>query len=57
MHMKWAGVMPATTTAFDKDLKVDHAFVAQHAKWLIDQWLHWNRHAGITRRKRNAQFR
>ena len=36
MHMKWAGVMPATTTAFDGDLKVDHAFVAQHAKWLID---------------------
>ena len=36
MHMKWAGVMPATTTAFDGDLKVDHVFVAQHAKWLID---------------------
>ena len=36
MHMKWAGVMPATTTAFDQDLRVDHAFVAQHAKWLID---------------------
>ena len=36
MHMKWAGVMPATTTAFDQDLKIDHAFVAQHAKWLID---------------------
>ena len=36
MHMKWAGVMPAITTAFDKDLKVDHGFVAQHAKWLID---------------------
>jgi 4-hydroxy-tetrahydrodipicolinate synthase len=34
--MKWTGVMPATTTAFDQDLKVDHAFVAQHAKWLID---------------------
>ena len=28
--------MPATTTAFDKDLNIDHAFVAQHAKWLID---------------------
>jgi dihydrodipicolinate synthase/N-acetylneuraminate lyase len=36
MRMKWAGVMPATTTAFDKDLKVDHTFVGQHAKWLID---------------------
>ena len=36
MHMKWAGVMPATTTAFDTNLAVDHAFVAEHAKWLID---------------------
>src|SRR5215216_4848929 len=36
MKMKWAGVMPATTTAFEKDLKIDHAFVGQHAKWLID---------------------
>src|SRR5687767_7455206 len=36
MKMKWAGVMPATTTAFDEDLKIDHAFVGQHAKWLID---------------------
>lgn len=34
--MKWAGVMPATTTAFDEQLNIDHAFVAQHAKWLID---------------------
>ena len=37
MRMKWVGVMPATTTAFDEELKVDHAFVAEHAKWLIDQ--------------------
>ena len=36
MHMKWAGVMPATTTAFDTNLEVDHAFVAKHANWLID---------------------
>ena len=36
MKMKWAGVMPATTTAFDKDLNIDHAFVGQHANWLID---------------------
>ncbi len=28
--------MPATTTAFDEDLNVDHAFVRQHARWLID---------------------
>jgi len=36
MKMKWAGVMPATTTAFDEKLDIDHAFVARHAKWLID---------------------
>lgn len=34
--MKWTGVMPATTTAFDEDLNIDHAFVGKHAKWLID---------------------
>jgi 1-pyrroline-4-hydroxy-2-carboxylate deaminase len=36
MKMKWAGVMPATTTAFDEDLNVDHEFVGRHAKWLVD---------------------
>jgi 4-hydroxy-tetrahydrodipicolinate synthase len=34
--MNWRGVMPATTTAFDQDLNVDHEFVAKHASWLID---------------------
>ena len=34
--MKWAGVMPATTTPFDEDLNVDHAFIATHTRWLID---------------------
>jgi 1-pyrroline-4-hydroxy-2-carboxylate deaminase len=36
MKMKWAGVMPATTTAFDEKLNIDHPFVGRHAKWLID---------------------
>jgi 1-pyrroline-4-hydroxy-2-carboxylate deaminase len=36
MTMHWKGVMPATTTAFDVELKIDHAFVAQHATWLVD---------------------
>lgn len=36
MKMKWAGVMPATTTAFTESLDIDHAFVAKHATWLID---------------------
>jgi len=34
--MKWTGVMPATTTAFDEELNIDHAFVGQHAQWLVD---------------------
>jgi 4-hydroxy-tetrahydrodipicolinate synthase len=36
MQMTWRGVMPATTTAFDENLNIDHAFVAKHARWLID---------------------
>src|SRR3954468_24828643 len=36
MNMKWKGVIPAMTTAFKPDLSVDHAFVAKHARWLID---------------------
>jgi 4-hydroxy-tetrahydrodipicolinate synthase len=36
MKMKWAGVMPATTTAFDEKLNIDRDFVIKHAKWLID---------------------
>lgn len=35
-EMKWTGVMPAITTAFDAQLKVDHGFVARHAKWLVE---------------------
>jgi 4-hydroxy-tetrahydrodipicolinate synthase len=34
--MNWRGVMPATTTAFDEGLNIDHEFVARHASWLID---------------------
>ena len=34
--MTWKGVIPATTTAFNADLEIDHDFVAKHAKWLID---------------------
>ena len=33
--MKWAGVMPAMTTAFDANYAVDHAFLEQHAAWLL----------------------
>ena len=34
--MNWYGVMPAMTTCFDAELKVDHAFMAKHAQWLLD---------------------
>jgi 4-hydroxy-tetrahydrodipicolinate synthase len=36
IEMKWQGVIPAMTTAFKKDLSVDHPFVARQARWLID---------------------
>lgn len=36
MTMTWTGVMPAMTTAFDEMGKIDHAFVARHARWLIE---------------------
>jgi 1-pyrroline-4-hydroxy-2-carboxylate deaminase len=32
--MQWRGVMPAMTTGFDTQLKVDHAFLVRHARWL-----------------------
>ena len=34
--MNWKGVMPAITTCFNNDLSVDHAFMAKHCRWLLD---------------------
>jgi 1-pyrroline-4-hydroxy-2-carboxylate deaminase len=34
--MNWNGVMPAMTTAFHPDFSIDHAFIARHAQWLIE---------------------
>lgn len=34
--MNWNGVMPAITTCFDQKLEVDHGFVAEHCRWLLD---------------------
>jgi 4-hydroxy-tetrahydrodipicolinate synthase len=34
--MNWFGVMPAMTTAFDEKLNVDHAFMARHATWMVE---------------------
>jgi len=33
--MNWSGVLPAMTTPFDVEMKVDHSFLAQHAAWLL----------------------
>ena len=34
--MNWTGVMPAITTAFHSDFRVDHETVSRHAQWLIE---------------------
>lgn len=32
----WRGVIPAMTTAFTEEGAIDHAFVATHARWLVE---------------------
>ena len=34
--MNWKGVMPAVTTCFDPDYRVDHEFIVKHCQWLLD---------------------
>jgi 1-pyrroline-4-hydroxy-2-carboxylate deaminase len=34
--MNWKGVMPAITTCFTNNLSVDHRFMAEHCRWLLD---------------------
>jgi 4-hydroxy-tetrahydrodipicolinate synthase len=34
--MKWAGVISAITTPFDEYGRVDHGFLARHARWQIE---------------------
>ena len=38
--MNWSGVMPAMTTPFDTNMKVDHKFLAQHAAWQLGNGCH-----------------
>jgi dihydrodipicolinate synthase/N-acetylneuraminate lyase len=33
--MNWTGVLPAMTTPFTEDLRVDHDFLARHAAWQL----------------------
>ena len=35
--MNWTGVMPAITTCFDQNYKIDHAFIAGHCQWLVQR--------------------
>lgn len=34
--MNWKGVIPAITTGFTEDLRVDHSFLTKHCCWLLD---------------------
>src|ERR1700722_3974432 len=34
--MNWKGVIPAVTTDFTDDLRVDHSFMTKHCRWLVD---------------------
>ena len=36
MTVNWKGVLPAITTPFEADLSVDHVFLAEHARWMVD---------------------
>lgn len=36
MSVSWMGVMPAITTCFDEDLRIDHEFTAKHVRWLVE---------------------
>jgi 4-hydroxy-tetrahydrodipicolinate synthase len=36
MKLTWNGVLPAMTTAFTPQYEVDHALIARHAQWLVD---------------------
>lgn len=34
--MNWKGVTPAITTCFTDQLRVDHGFMVEHCRWLLD---------------------
>jgi dihydrodipicolinate synthase/N-acetylneuraminate lyase len=34
--MNWKGVMPAITTCLTENLKVDHGFLSEHCRWLLE---------------------
>ena len=34
--LRWHGIFPAVTTPFTDDLQVDHAFLHEHVRWMVD---------------------
>ncbi|HXW91764.1 MAG TPA: dihydrodipicolinate synthase family protein [Terriglobales bacterium] len=34
--MNWKGILPAITTCFGKNLGVDHGFMTEHCRWLLE---------------------
>lgn len=36
MNVNWKGVIPAITTSFNQDYSIDHTFLREHCRWLID---------------------
>ncbi|MBK1881020.1 dihydrodipicolinate synthase family protein [Luteolibacter pohnpeiensis] len=36
MKIQWKGVMPATVTQFNADQSIDHALMAEHGRWLVE---------------------
>ncbi len=36
MDLSFTGIMPAMTTPFHRDLTVDHGFMAEHCRWLVE---------------------
>ena len=34
--MNWKGVTPAITTPFNENLTIDHGFLAEHCRWLLE---------------------
>ena len=36
MKLSWKGVIPAITTPFNQDLRIDHGFLADHVRWMVD---------------------
>ena len=55
--MNWKGVIPAITTPFNADLRVDHGSLAEHVALDGGQRLHRPRPAGLAGRGRHADRR